>query len=60
MNGKGSKQRPTNKVNFDSNYDTIFGRKYITKVCEFCKKEVQLRCHFKETANNCKNNEQTT
>ena len=27
MNGKGSKQRPTNKAKFDSNYDAIFNKK---------------------------------
>ena len=27
MNGKGSKQRPTNKAKFDENYDAIFGQK---------------------------------
>ncbi len=26
MNGKGSKQRPTNKAKFDSNYDAIFNK----------------------------------
>jgi hypothetical protein len=26
MSGKGSKQRPTNKVKFDVNYDRIFGK----------------------------------
>lgn len=26
---KGSKTRPTNKVEYDRNYDTIFGRKYV-------------------------------
>lgn len=25
---KGSKVRPTNKIEYDKNYDTIFGRKY--------------------------------
>jgi hypothetical protein len=27
MNGKGSKQRPTNKKKFDDNWDKIFGTK---------------------------------
>ena len=27
MNGKGHKQRPTDKAKFDSNYDAIFGNK---------------------------------
>lgn len=27
MSGKGSKQRPTNKVEFDKNFDNIFGNK---------------------------------
>lgn len=27
MNGKGSKQRPTNKSKFDANFDKIFGNK---------------------------------
>ncbi len=26
MNGKGSKQRPTNKAKFDANYDAIFNK----------------------------------
>ncbi len=26
-NGKGSKQRPTDKKSFDENYDRIFGKK---------------------------------
>lgn len=26
MNGKGSRQRPTNKATFDDNFDRIFGR----------------------------------
>ena len=26
MNGKGSKQRPTDKAKFDSNYDAIFNK----------------------------------
>jgi len=26
MNGKGSKQRPTNKAKFDANYDLIFNK----------------------------------
>tara|TARA_R100000951_G_scaffold64651_2_gene54561 strand:- start:2924 stop:3091 length:168 start_codon:yes stop_codon:yes gene_type:complete len=26
MSGKGSKQRPTNKAAFDSNYDAIFNK----------------------------------
>ena len=25
--GKGSKRRPTNRLNFDQNYDRIFGNK---------------------------------
>lgn len=27
MNGKGDKQRPTNKAAFDANFDNIFGKK---------------------------------
>jgi uncharacterized protein with von Willebrand factor type A (vWA) domain len=27
MNGKGDKQRPTNKAAFDANFDKIFGKK---------------------------------
>jgi hypothetical protein len=27
MNGKGSKQRPTNKVAFNTNFDAIFRKK---------------------------------
>jgi len=27
MAGKGSRQRPTDKKRFDSNYDAIFGKK---------------------------------
>ena len=27
MNGKGSKQRPTDKAKFDDNFDKIFGKK---------------------------------
>ena len=27
MNGKGDKQRPTNKANFDANFDAIFRKK---------------------------------
>lgn len=38
--GKGSKQRPTNKIAYDTNYDTIFGRKYLAEEakerCEIC------------------------
>lgn len=38
--GKGSKQRPTNKVIYDTNYDLIFGRKYIApeskELCQIC------------------------
>ncbi len=26
MSGKGSRQRPTNKAAFDSNFDAIFGK----------------------------------
>lgn len=39
---KGSKQRPTNKINYDTNYDAIFGRKYtkedtpVKERCEIC------------------------
>lgn len=32
MNGKGSKQRPTDKAKFDSNYDAIFNK--ITKIVQ--------------------------
>ena len=28
MNGKGSKQRPTDKAKFDENYDRIFGNAF--------------------------------
>ena len=27
MNGKGDKQRPTNKASFDANFDAIFRKK---------------------------------
>lgn len=39
---KGSKVRPTNKIEFDKNYDTIFGRKYVQQempdmeTCPYC------------------------
>lgn len=39
---KGSKVRPTNKVEYDKNYDTIFGRKYTAPeteefdMCPYC------------------------
>jgi len=39
MNGKGSKQRPTNKAAFDSNFDNIFGKKDKPKVKEIKKAE---------------------
>lgn len=39
---KGSKQRPTNAINYGTNYDNIFGRKYVQQEmpdleqCPFC------------------------
>lgn len=37
---KGSKQRPTNAINYGTNYDNIFGRKYIApealETCPYC------------------------
>ena len=36
MNGKGSRQRPTDKVSFDENFDRIFGQ--VSKECQQCGK----------------------
>ena len=37
---KGSKQRPTNAINYGTNYDNIFGRKYLAEeakeTCPYC------------------------
>ena len=32
--GKGDRQRPTDKTEFDQNYDRIFGSLY--RICEVC------------------------
>ena len=38
--GKGSRQRPTNKIDFEDNYDRIFGKKKlpIDMECKHCGK----------------------
>lgn len=49
MSGKGSKQRPTNKIAYDTNYDAIFGRKYTApeadyELCPFCGIRAETVC----------------
>jgi len=45
MSGKGSKQRPTNKVEFDKNFDNIFGNKdtKVTKPTGKCDERVKRK-----------------
>jgi hypothetical protein len=52
--GKGSKQRPTNALNYAINFDKIFGNKYnknMPEYCEYCEAPCTGDC--KETCPYC-------
>lgn len=56
--GKGSKQRPTNAVNYGTNFDNIFGRRYLgtpTIVCPWCGVVVHTPCNTTLEAKECNN-----
>lgn len=51
---KGSIQQPTNAVNYTTDYDTIFGRKYQTyNICMFCGTTRKQPCHTSLEAKEC-------
>jgi|DEB0MinimDraft_6_1074348.scaffolds.fasta_scaffold86645_2 hypothetical protein len=54
MNGKGSKQRPlsVSKDKFDSNWDSIFGKKLETKVRKETPKHGLTSVHLDKTKYN--------